>query len=317
MPKVVRVFQVEGASLQTAIDGFLAVCKAKNLSPNTASYYGYRLMAFTRFLEARGADPGPEQVNPSLIREFLTSERERASATTAHHSLLALRAFFNHLVRDGLLDTNPALAVDKPKRRVTIIPTLAPDQAKAILDTCERDFYGVRDRAILLLMLDTGLRVQELVTLEMVDVSLERQTVLVVGKGDKERQLPYGSGVRAALAAYLARRGDTGNGRFFVNHYKEPLTRHAVRYMIRSRGLDARIAGVRLSPHTLRHTFAKMWLVNGGDVFSLQRMLGHSTMEMVRNYVNLVAGEVASIHRFCSPVDRLEDKPKTGRRRLM
>ena len=259
----------------------------------------------------------PAEVTPAVIRGFITDQRDKRSATTAHHSLLTLRVFFNYLLRDGFLETNPALAVDKPKRRKTVLQTLSDAQVNALLDNCARDFCGTRDRALMLLMLDTGARVQEVLSLREEDLSLDRQIITVTGKGDKERQIPFGSGVRTALAAYFARRGAVDSSALvFVNHYGEALTRHAIRAMLRKRGSDAKVTGVRLSPHTFRHTFAKQWLINGGDAFSLQRMLGHSTMEMVRNYVNLLAGEVQEIHRHCSPVDRMQG-PKQGQRKRM
>lgn len=311
MAQIVKVFEDARVTFDAAVEVFLSMCRAKNLSQNTVDYYRYRLKAFAGRC---GLDPC--DVKPAHIRDFLIYERESNSATTAHHSLIALRAFFGALIEDGVVTENPALAVDRPKRRKTVVPTLAPEHVDALLATCGRDFVGVRDYAVILTLLDTGLRVQELVSASLDEVSIELQQLKVVGKGDKERVVPFGSGVRAAISSYLARRGDTGNRTLFVNQYGEPITRHGVAYMLRARGKTARITGVRMSPHTLRHTFAKTWLLNGGDALSLQKMLGHSSLDMVKNYVNLVAGEVSAIHRNVSPVDRMQATAKTGRKRI-
>lgn len=313
MARVVQVFEECRVTFDAALELFLSVCRAKNLSPNTIAYYRYRLQAFVRRCRLDPCD-----VKPADIRDFLTHERETNSATTACHSLTALRAFFGALIDDGLIAENPALAVDKPKRRKTVIPTLSTQQVAALLATCKRDFYGVRDCAIILTLLDTGVRVSELVTASLEDVSLELQQLKVIGKGDRERVVPFGSGVRAAVSSYLARRGDAGNRQLFVNHYGEPITRHGVARMLHVRAGAAGITGVRVSPHTFRHTFAKSWLINGGDALSLQKMLGHSSLEMVKNYVNLVADEVSAVHRAVSPVDRMTASAaaKAGKRRL-
>ena len=128
--------------------------------------------------------------------------------------------------------------------------------------------------------------------------------------------VPFGASVRSALSSYLARRADVETKQVFVNQYGEPITRHGVAYMLRERGKAAGITGVRLSPHTLRHTFARTWLLNGGDAMSLQKMLGHSSLEMVRNYVNLAASDVSAIHRNVSPADRIAGSAKPGRKRI-
>lgn len=172
MAQIVRVFDDAPTTFDAALEVFLAVCRARNLSPNTVAYYQYRLQAFHAHC---GLDPA--QVKPAHIRDFLAHERETNSATTAHHALIAVRRFFAVLVSDGILAENPALAVEKPKRRKTVIPTFSSEQVDALLATCNRDFYGIRDRAMILTLLDTGLRVQELVSLTLEDVSLEQQQI--------------------------------------------------------------------------------------------------------------------------------------------
>lgn len=315
MNQVIRVFETAALTVAEALAGFLASCKARNLSQETVNYYRHRLTAFRNFLESKEPTPAATEVTPSDIREFLTVELERNSPTTASHSHCALSAFYRHLEREGCVKVNPMERVEKPKRRKVIIQTVTAAQVEALLRTCGRDFYGVRDKALLLTLLDSGLRASELCGLKLDDVNLEEQTALVLGKGDKERIVPFGASVKAALVSYLNRRGDD-HGPMFVNHYGDTLTRYGLRDMVIRRGQEADIKGVRMSLHTLRHTFAVSYLRNGGDVFSLQKLLGHSDLTMTRRYAELSEQDVLEKHRRFSPMDGLKPKSKSGRQRL-
>jgi len=309
----VRLFEAAAPTFSTATGRFLSACRARNLSPRTQDYYRYRLAAFARFA---AQDVEVAKISPAQIRDFLTSEIERHSAGTAAHSYIALSAFFAHLVREELLDSNPMRLIVKPKRRRTVIQTFSTAQAKSLIDTCGRDWYGVRDRAILLTLLDTGLRASECCGLALADVSLEDQTFRVTGKGDRERVVPFGESVRSALGCYLARRSGVSSAALFTNHYGEQLTRYGLRGMVVRRSRAAGITGVRLSPHTLRHTCAVFYLRAGGDAFSLQKLLGHEDLTMTRRYCELADSDVRDQHRLHSPADALAPKAKTGRRRL-
>ena len=140
----------------------------------------------------------------------------------------------------------------------------------------------------------------------------------MTGKGRKERVVPFSSGVRQALSSYVAKRGILPRqDRLFVTHFGEAMTRFCVRDMLRRRAETAGLEGVRVNSHVFRHSFAKMYLLNGGDVFSLQRILGHASLEMVRNYMNLVQGEVHRQHSRFSPVDHILGDQITGQRKRL
>ena len=156
----------------------------------------------------------------------------------------------------------------------------------------------------MLILLDTGLRISEVVSIKEQDIDWNRNSIRVMGKGSKERVVPFGRTVKRALLAYLKRRGHiVGNDHIFVSELGDPLWREPVRRNIRKYGARAGLTGVRCSPHTFRHTFACNWIRNGGDVFSLQRILGHSTMHTVRLYVNLADSDLEAAHLKWSPVD--------------
>ena len=316
---VVRIASLTPLSsdLDAAIEGFVRRCQSKNLSPRTVEYYGFRLRAFQKFLDANYPTSAPADVTSEIVRAFLDAERESNSAATAAHSLTTLRVFFNFLATEGFVQANPMSGVEKPKCRKTVLSTFTLEQVESVLATCGKDFTGARDRALVMMMLDCGLRVTELCTLTLRDVNWTDQTLLVLGKGDRERVVPFGRATHSALTAYLARRGELETDTLFVSVYGEPMDRFRVRKIVAGRCEKAQVKGVRCSPHTLRHTCAVTYLRNGGDVFRLQKLLGHSSLDMTRKYAELSQTDVQDKHRMYSPADRLQSAKKTsGRTRL-
>lgn len=301
--------------LEAAVSAFLAYCRSKNLSTKTVDYYAARLLAFKRYAGKRS----PAGITAAVVREFLTHEKEANSAATANHSLCTLRVFLGFLYAEGFLESNPAASVAKLKVKKRVIETFSPEQIEAVLRTCGRNFLGIRDRAVILTLLDTGIRASELSGVELGDVLWTERSFRIFGKGAKERIVPFGQGVRQALASYLAVRSETLATRaLFVTQYADPLDRHRVRELVKKRCEQAGIKGVRLSPHTLRHTCAVSYLRSGGDTFTLQLLLGHTSQDMTRRYCeSLTAADVQAKHRDFSPVDNMKGiAPRTGRRRL-
>lgn len=310
-----RIAHAVTYDLDAAVTSFLAYCRSKNLSSKTIDYYAARLLALKRFTGSRP----PADMTASHVREFLTHEKETNSPATANHSLCTLRVFFGFLYAEGFLESNPIAGLSRLKATKRVVETFSPEQIEAVLKTCGRDFLGVRDRAVILTLLDTGARVSELCSMELEDVLWEERSLRVLGKGAKERLVPFGQGVRQALTSYLAVRTENLPMRaLFVTQYGDPLDRHRVREVVKKRGEQAGVKGVRLSPHTLRHTCAVSYLRAGGDTFTLQLLLGHTSQDMTRRYCeSLTAADVQAKHRDFSPVDNMKGiAPKTGRRRL-
>lgn len=292
-------------TLAEARASFRARCRAKDLAAGTLDWYARHLVGLARFLEARGVrEVGA--VLPGHLRDYLAHRREGDWASgTAFRAWGAMKCFFGFLFRDGLLAANPMTLVERPRRERRIIEPLTMAQVRDLLaqpDTATAK--GLRDRAMMFLMLDSGLRLSEVLRLEARRVYLAEARVTVFGKGRKERSVPIGSATRAAMEAYSAAY-PAAAGYFFVGRGGRPLQSRAVQTAMRRYGQRAGIAGVRVSPHTLRHTSALQFIRNGGDPFSLQSILGHSTLDMVRIYVNLARGDVAEQHRKFSPMDRL------------
>lgn len=306
-------------NLHAAITAFLLYCRARNLSPNTLTYYKYRLLAFTRYLDKSNPGITPEAITVRHLRAFLLSEQERASPATAIHSRLTLNAFFGFLNRDGFISTDPTEGLESMKRTKPLVDTFTSSQIEALLATCDQGFVGMRDRALILVLLDTGLRVSELCALEISDLDLTEGLLQVhCGKGGKGRIVPFGVAVRTTVLAYMAKRGDLPTPSLFVTCYGEPVTRFRVREMMHERCRVAGITGIRPSPHTLRHSFAVQFLRNGGDCFCLQKMLGHSSLDMTRRYSELSQADVVEKHRQFSPGDKFLElvKPVEKRRRI-
>ncbi|MCE5197978.1 MAG: tyrosine-type recombinase/integrase [Armatimonadota bacterium] len=310
----IDAFNSLAEDMSAAIEAFLSYCQSKNLSNNTIIYYRYRLESFRRYIDKNAPGTTPLNLNAPLIRGFIADESKRSSPSTANHSVISLKAFFNYLIKDGFLDRSPMAGVEKLKQRKAIIQTFSLEQIEALLATCEKSFAGIRDRAIVLLLLDCGLRASELCDIKLDDVNWTEQTILICGKGDKERLISYGQTARSALSQYLARRGELNVRNLFVSCYAEPINRYRLLEMIKERCSAANISGLRCSPHTLRHTFAVHYLRNGGDVFSLQKILGHSDLAMTRRYVELSEMDVREKHRAYSPADRIRVASSSARR---
>lgn len=318
---VVRLPQVNTLStdMDAAIAGFLNYCKSKNLATRTIEYYGTRLTAFTRWSAETHPGLTPESITQQVVRDFVTAETERSSQSLGQHAYTALKAFLTFLYRDGFIPSHPMERVAKPKAPKKVLPTFRLEQIDSVIGACNpKTFTGSRDRAILFVLTDCGLRASELCGLATDDVDWSGQTMLIRhAKGSKERVVPFGQATRQALSAYMARRGELDSRALFVTVYGEGFDHFRLRHIIMRRCETAKISGIRCSPHTFRHTMAVSYLRNGGDVFSLQKLLGHSSLEMTRKYAELSETDVRDKHRLFSPADRLQSaKNTTGRKRL-
>lgn len=270
------------------------------------------------FLETTAPESDLTEVKPALVRQFLTETLKKNSAATANHNRAVLFRMFKFLVREGFVKKNPIEHVDKLREDRKIIKTLTPTEVDKLINACNpRTFAGLRDRALMTLLYDTGLRISEALTLTDKDINLTNQTIKVAGKGGKERLVPFGQSVRKMLSLYLSRRGMVeGTDLLFVNCYGGQLDRNDVAHAMKRHAVRAGVQGDKATPHKFRHSFAVQFLRNGGDVFSLQTILGHATLEMTRRYVALAQSDVENVHRRYSPADMSLNEVKTGRKRI-
>ena len=315
---LVRTAACFEVTLGSASEAFRLRCQAQNLSAGTVGWYRQLFKLFFAYLETQGVTT-PRAVTPTFIRQYFEHQRERGNApNTVARIYGGLRCFFGFLAREGLIRENPFLLMEKPRMEQKLIKPLSMDQMKLLLIQPDQKRYdGQRLWTIMVVILDTGLRISELLSLRKDQVDFTVGVMRVMGKGAKEREVPFGTNAKRALWSYMARRGDVpGQELVFVNKYGGRTCRHLLGKEFRRMGQLAGIQGVRVSPHTLRHTFATQYIMNGGDAFSLQQILGHSTLDMVKVYVGLANCDVVMLHQRFSPMDRMGMIPG-GRRRVV
>jgi len=237
----------------------------------------------------------------------ITPQRdELLSPVSINCYVRSFRSFFSWLYRESYTDENQLAKLKPPKFPQKLVDPLTDIELAAIVSAIDgHTSWGARNISIILLLLDGGLRFTEVLTLEMSHLHIEECYVKVMGKGQKERIVPFGSSSQKALmkCIFHFRLEPLTDDRVFLNLDGGPMTAAVLKLMIQRLG---QVSGVpRLHAHLLRHTFAVNYLMNGGDVFTLQQILGHTTLEMVRHYINLANAHVMTQHKRFSPVDRM------------
>ena len=317
---------VPPATLEHHIAGYQLCAATEGKSPNAIAIVTSSANYFHHFLTSQGIAADMTEVTHHEIRAFILhlqhkrcfsdhrfthTQDKGLSGHTINCYLRSLRIFFSWLVSEGIIDRTPFERVKIPRPPRKIIPTLSDHQIGQLFGAIDtRTTQGYRDYTIVLTLLDTGLRVSELCNLELGNLRLEEGMLKVLGKGNKERLIPIGKQIQRLLWRYIDRyrpEPATANcGFVFLTREGRPLTKDRVEKIMTYYGKKAGLAGIRCSPHTLRHTAAVTFIRNGGDVFSLQRMLGHSSLEMTRKYCELADIDVKRAHITASPVDNLD-----------
>ncbi|WP_298434811.1 tyrosine recombinase XerC [Geobacter sp.] len=293
--------------METAIASFLRHLETeRNASPHTREAYRSDLDQFRQFVCGElGQAAAPGAVTHLLIRRWLAQLHRSHQKSSIGRKLAAVRALFKHLVRTGSLARNPAELVSTPKREKKVPYHLNIDEATALVEAPKApDLLSLRDRAILETLYSCGLRVSELTGLDVGGLDLADGTVRVLGKGGKERVVPVGSHARSALGAYLAARSHPPVGTpLFLNARGGRLTSRSVRRVVDNHIL--RLATMRrISPHTLRHTFATHMLEGGADLRAIQELLGHASLSTTQKYTHV------GIDRLMEVYDRAHPKAR-------
>lgn len=292
-----------------ALHLFLRHCKAKNLSEHTITYYRNELTSFRKLLEEQAVTTNPNRITGKIVKENvimrMMDEGRKESAINAR--LRAIRAFFNFLYSEHYISDNPADDFALIRQKKTVIETFTREQVRALLRQPDQTtFTGLRDYTMLLLLFETGVRVKELLGIRVGDIRWEDNMIRIRDpKGYRERLVPFQATVKKQLRKYVKVRGEVDSDLLFITVDNKAMTVRAFQDRMKMYGRRAGIKGVRVSPHTARHTFAKMAVQNGANIFELQKILGHSSLEMVRNYVNLFSSDVATAHKRFSPIEKL------------
>ncbi len=300
-------------SFSSAIDGYFLAARARQLSPCTLADYSNTFRKFSAYL---GNDPEVARLSSKDIEGFILQQTTVSKKTILNY-LIGLSAFFHWASDEKLVKENIVSHVQKPKPEKPVITELTESDIKALLAVLERSTSytrpgkmesshrlpnAFRNRAIILLLLDTGMRASEICSLKISGIDVRNSRLKIFGKGNKERILPFSARTGQALWRYLAtRKDDRVNDPLFKTSFGHAMDRDQLRRLLAKMGRRANVADVH--PHRFRHTFAINYLRNGGDGFTLQMMLGHSTMEMVSTYLHIAQADLDSGHRRASPVD--------------
>ena len=277
------------------VDAFIEALRNKSSSIHTINNYAIDLKHFTEFLELSKASL--EAVDHIFIRDFLNHlyAVRKLSKSSVSRKLACLKTFFKFMIREGRLKTNPAELISSPRLPKKLPSYLAENEASAIVELPQGNtFKSLRDRAILELLYASGLRVSELVGLNDDQVEISQETVRVLGKGKKERIVPFGSYATRALTEYLALRDslnlavmdEDGNVPVFVSLRAIRLNSRDIQRLVKGLRLGLKTTR-RITPHTLRHSFATHLLERGADLRSIQELLGHESLSTTQKYTHI------------------------------
>jgi site-specific recombinase XerD len=284
------------------------MARVEGRSKKTLELYGWVFEHFLGFIGERS----PAEIHSGLMRQYFASLQDRGFAQASlGMQYRVLHAFFNWLKREGLVTANPMDGINPPRQPKQYPFVLEESQVRALLAACDKStVQGVRNYAMLLLFVDCGLRLNELIGLRLGDVSLAQRSLKVHGKGARDRIVFMGARTAKALRRWLELRGfkTTFSDALFIDRKGEPLKRRWVQQVIARLGAKAGIKGVRVSPHTLRHTAATLAVKNGMEPFALQRLFGWENIQTALKYVHMAGTALREAHAKASPVDRLLEK---------
>lgn len=278
----------------------------RGLALNTLESYGRDLRQYADFLE-RGKFATLESASRATIISYLLYLEKQGKATaTIARRLAALKSFYQFLLREKVLDKDPTANLESPKLEKRLPKVLTVKEIELLLKQPNpMNATGLRDRAMLELLYATGIRVSELVSLNLGDVNIDMGYVRCYGKGAKERIVPLGSMAQRSVADYLANgRGqlvrDVREQALFVNHHGRRLTRQGFWKIVKKYAADAKI-DKDITPHTLRHSFATHLLENGADLRSVQEMLGHADISTTQIYTHITKGRLKEVYAKAHP----------------
>lgn len=309
----------------TELIDYYEVCnRCENKSPRTISWYTANLQQFVDYLHKQHLSDLIDAIDIKILREYVLyllkrpqfpgkkpdqSKTATLSPSSVHGHVRTLKAFFNWLLSEELIEKNPAKGLKPPKVPKTLISILSDKEITTIINSFSRSNpLDMRNQTIFMLLIDTGIRIGEVIKLTQDDLYLNDGYIKVFGKGQRERIVPIGSNIQKAIHKYLFRfRANTANpdtNNVFLSIRNKQMSENSMKLMFRR--LAERTGIHRLHAHLCRHTFATKFLSNGSDIFTLQKILGHSTLEMVRRYSNLNSDHIRAQHKRFSPLDRLK-----------
>jgi integrase/recombinase XerC len=308
------------------LKGFLQfLALNRNVSPHTVRAYESDVSQFLAHLSARRGtkrrDLPPSALDRGAIRDFLGAlHAQGQSRASSARKLAAIRTFLRYLRREGIVDDDPGALISTPKRDVRIPAHLSESEMSLLLEAPSADTpLGRRDRAILELFYASGLRLSELAGLDLEDVNLGGKMVRVLGKGGRERLIPFNSSTASAIRRYLGdrerlmrdaspvsarpsspRARRPARDALFVNYRGTPLSTRSIDRLVR-RYVSSCSTRLGISPHALRHSFATHLLQRGADLRAIQELLGHARLTTTQRYTHVNAAQLLEVYRQAHP----------------
>ena len=261
----------------------------RNLSVNTIKSYRSDLKKLEFYLSKTSAKK-LSFIDPDIVREFLYEQSKRVSAKTQARIISTLKTFFNFLVLEKLINNSPIENIDYPKIDSKIPLVLSTDEIDKIISCAFSKKFGLRNQTIIEIMYSCGLRVSELTEMKISNIFFDESLIKILGKGNKERFIPLSSTAKKLLYNYITyNRKNLSQDKqsidiVFLNNRGKKLTRVMVYNIINDAALEAKI-NKKISPHTLRHSFATHLIENGADIISIQKMMGHENVVTTEKYL--------------------------------
>lgn len=289
---------------------FYRQCLIKMLSDRTIENYKYYLLEFNKYLKRNGIEQ-VENIRPQTIEDFFVYKKSSCSPCTLKYYFIAMSACFKCLVLHDIIPVSPMDKMSRPRVPKKIIQSFSKEEIQEILTMYDKSsFIGLRNYTIICLLFSAGIRRTELLQLRLVDVNIEIGLLTILGKGNKSRNIPLSPVLKKVLKVYLKKREEyLRQFRLFDSNYLiiskqgKAFTVSGLGNIFHKMKQEKRQWTTRVSAHTFRHTFAKFFLLNGGDVFSLQKLLGHEDLESTRIYVDLTEQEVKVQNERFNPLD--------------
>ena len=265
----------------------------KGLSINTQESYRFDLLDFSNYLKDKKINDF-KSLNEKDLINYLTylKDDKKLKARSIERHLTTLRMLYKYLIKNEIISNDITSNIDNLKLGKHLPNVLTVEEVNSLLDIKEETVYDIRTKAMLEIMYSSGLRVSELVNLELSDIDMYNDTILINGKGSKERIVPIGEYSKKYLKEYLdvrtslIKRKNGNPDKLFLNNHGLPITRNGFNYLLnnilKEKGIDKKI-----TPHTLRHSFATHMLDNGADLRSIQELLGHSDIVTTRIYTHV------------------------------
>lgn len=289
------------------IDQFLNyLLVEKGLARSTLESYSRDLLRFADFLEQSGRSAVSTDDTPLLLKHLIQLRNEGLSARSRARHLVALRGFYRFLVQEKRLASDPSKLLDLPKTTLRLPDVLGVDEVRRLLNSPgTRTPQGIRDAAMLEVLYAAGLRVSELIRLKIQDVHLDAGFVRVFGKGSKERVVPIGQYAREKVLFYLEHArgrlaGEKPSPYLFLARAGRPMTRQAFWKLLRQHAASAGLLK-KVTPHSLRHSFASHLLEGGADLRAVQLMLGHADISTTQIYTHVTKDRLRELHQKFHP----------------